>query len=170
MTNTTKRVDVERLVELLEEHARLMAIKDSMVYLSHYSRWDANAGNYLLENGRGLAELVATNAALLQQLAERDAEIARLNGIEQRALAYMGVDDAENDCNSAYWAARMMESSRGYKARAEAAERARDEDKQDAARYRYLRGADSMPATYGEEFDAQVDAWMAAAFLAADGG
>jgi hypothetical protein len=36
------------------------------------------------------------------------------------------------------------------------------EDAKDAARYRWIRDADNIPMTFGEEFDQMVDAYMAA--------
>lgn len=50
------------------------------------------------------------------------AEVARLNGIERRSLEYMGIDPADNDYNSSYWAARTMKWMRDYRARATYAE------------------------------------------------
>ena len=82
-------------------------------YINHYglvSMAEDAEGDYVRYNDY---------AALLQQLAERDTEIARLNGIEQRALAFMGVDDTESEGDSSYWAARMMKSNRTWQERAE---------------------------------------------------
>lgn len=105
MNDTTKRVDVERLIAILINSA--------------YRDGDCDMPCMSDQTLKAKAALLQQVAELEAKLAERDAELTRAKVLLSTRVESYRLDEAID--------------------RAEAAERARDEEKQDADKYRALR-------------------------------